>query len=229
MRRLALFFLPALVLAAGEVSAQPPAVDVAPPGGAALPKREAPAPPRERVLDLSTSLGVTRLPEPGPVLHTFGSLALGKGLRFNNPYRLATPLGDDAESLSTTAAYLDIAVGAALGPADGLQHGGEVALSIATDGVAQEVVSLSYVALLPLGERLHARGRGGVPIVIEPDANVGLELGAGGAFLLTGGFGLTAELVGSLFYGAGTLDKSVTTIPVLSLEIGVFFDYEVLP
>jgi hypothetical protein len=218
--------LPALVLAAGEVSAQPAAADVVPPAAA---ETEAAAPARERVLDLSPSLGITRMPEAGPVLHTFASLALGKGLRFNNPYRLATPLGDDAESLSTTAAYLDIAVGAALGPAEGLQHGGEIALSLATDGVAQEVLALSYVALLPLGGRVLARGRGGVPIVIEPDANVGLELGAGGAFLLTGGFGLTAELVGSLFYGAGTLDKSVTTIPVLSLELGVFFDYEVLP
>jgi hypothetical protein len=116
-----------------------------------------------------------------------------------------------------------------LGPPDDLQHGGEIALSVATDGVPQEVLVLSYVALLPLGERFLARGRAGVPIVIEPDANLGMELGAGGAFLLTGGFGFTAELVGSLFYGAGTLDKTTTTIPLLSLEFGVFFDYEVLP
>jgi hypothetical protein len=35
--------------------------------------------------------------------------------------------------------------------------------------------------------------------------------------------------VGSLSYGAGTLDRSVTTIPVLSGELGLFVDYEVLP
>ena len=104
-----------------------------------------------------------------------------------------------------------------------------MSLSIAMDGVAQEVLGLSYVALLPLGNRFLVRGRAGVPIVLEPDANVGLEIGAGGAFLITGGFGLTGELVGSLFYGAGTLDRSTTTIPLLSLELGVFFDYEVLP
>lgn len=211
MRGLAFALLPALALVAGEVSAQ------------------VLLPPRERTLDLSPAVGVTRLPDPGPVLHTFGSLSLGKGLRFNNPYRLATPLGDDPESLSTTAAYLELAAGAALGPADGLQHGAELSLAIATDGVAQEVFTPSYVALFPLAERFLVRGRAGVPLVIEPDANVGLELGAGGAFLITGGFGVTAELVGSLFYGAGTLDKSTTTIPLLSLELGVFFDYEVLP
>ena len=231
MRGLAFLWLPALAFAAGEVSAQSAAPNptAAPAPDSAAAPEEAVPPAHERTLDLSPAVGVTRLPEPGPVIHTFGSLALGKGLRFNNPYRLATPLGDDPESLSTTAAYLDLGVGAAVGPADGLQHGGEVSLSIATDGVAQEVVALSYVALLPLGERFLARGRAGVPIVIEPDANLGLELGAGGAFLLTGGFGVTAELVGSLFYGAGTLDKSTTTIPLLSLELGVFFDYEVLP
>jgi hypothetical protein len=226
-----LVLIVALALVATDVWAQPAGPEAAPAPAAAPAPDAAPAvvPPRERSLDLSPIVGVTRLPQPGPLLHTFASVALGKGLRFNNPYRLATPLGEDAESLSTTAAYLDLAVGAALGPPDALQHGGEVALSIATDGVPQEVLALSYVALLPLGERFLARGRAGVPIVIEPDANLGFELAVGGAFLLTGGFGFTGELVGSLFYGAGTLDKTTTTIPVLSLELGVYFEYEVLP
>jgi len=38
-----------------------------------------------------------------------------------------------------------------------------------------------------------------------------------------------SELVGSLYYGAATQDRSVTTIPVLSAQIGLFVDYEVLP
>ena len=33
----------------------------------------------------------------------FVTAMLGAGFRFNNPYRLSTPLGDDAESVSRTA------------------------------------------------------------------------------------------------------------------------------
>jgi hypothetical protein len=73
------------------------------------------------------------------------------------------------------------------------------------------------------------RGRAGIPIVLEPDANVGFELAAGGVWLFTGGLGLSAELVGSLFYGAATRETSSTAIPLLSFELGVWMDYEVLP
>ena len=40
--------------------------------------------------------------------HSFATLALGDGLRFNNPYRLSTPLGKTPESVSLTAAYYDL-------------------------------------------------------------------------------------------------------------------------
>ena len=102
--------------------------------------------------DSNLSSGVARTPAPteGPYVHTFGELMLGKGLRLNNPFRLATPVGDEPDGLSFTAYYLDLGIGAALGPPTGLQHGGEVSLSIATDGIAQQVMSLSYVALYPI-------------------------------------------------------------------------------
>src|SRR5882757_9998128 len=83
--------------------------------------------------------------------HGFGSLALGDGLRFNNPYRLSTPLGKTPESLSLTAAYLDLALGVVRGPPDGLGHGAIVHLSIAAQGIPQEVLSLSYIALERIG------------------------------------------------------------------------------
>ena len=41
--------------------------------------------------DLDSRKG--RVPSKSLYWHTFGSLAFGDGLRFNNPYRLATPLG----------------------------------------------------------------------------------------------------------------------------------------
>jgi hypothetical protein len=162
--------------------------------------------------------------------HGFASLGLGKGLRFNNPYRLATPLGDTPESVSTTAAYYDLGFGLVHGPAQGLAHGGVLHLSIAAQGIPQEVLSLSYTAL----DRLHngrwlLLGRAGVPIILQPDLSGGLEVAVGAAFLLTAGLGVQSELVGSLYYGAGTQDRSVTTIPVLSAQLGLFVDYEVLP
>jgi hypothetical protein len=161
--------------------------------------------------------------------HTFGSLSLGDGLRFNNPYRLATPLGKTPESLSLTAAYFDVSVAAVRGPLDGLGHGAVLHLSIAAQGIPQEVLSLSYIALERIGNgRSMLFGRFGVPVILQPDLGGGLETAFGAAFMLTSGIGVQSELVGSVYYGAGTLDHSVTTIPVLSGELGVFFDYEVL-
>src|SRR5438105_5034896 len=49
--------------------------------------------------------------------------SLGDGLRFNNPYRLATPLGDRAESVSRTAPYVDLGFAGFFGDPFGAQHG----------------------------------------------------------------------------------------------------------
>ena len=43
--------------------------------------------------------------------HWLGGLYVGRGLRFNNPYRLRRVLGDDPSSLSLGATYLDLHVG----------------------------------------------------------------------------------------------------------------------
>jgi hypothetical protein len=51
--------------------------------------------------------------EPLPISGLL-SLAVGRGLRFNNPYRLEKPLGDTAESVSLAATYLDIGGGVAV-------------------------------------------------------------------------------------------------------------------
>jgi hypothetical protein len=161
--------------------------------------------------------------------HTFGSLALGDGLRFNNPYRLSTQLGKTPESLSLTAAYYDLGLGVVRGPPDGLEHGAVVHLSIAAQGTPQEVLSVSYIGLERIANgRTMLYGRFGLPIILQPDLSGGLETALGAAFMVSAGIGIQSELVGSLYYGAGTLDRSVTTIPVLSGEIGIFFDYEVL-
>jgi hypothetical protein len=162
-------------------------------------------------------------------VHLYGALSLGRGLRFNNPYRLQTELGDDSQSLSLTAPYLDLAVGGLLGSPATLQHGLAINASFAIDGIRQEVVTPAYVTLLPLSSRWQLRGRFGLPIVLEPDASVGVELGVGAVFLVSAGLGFTAEAIGSLFSGAATLEESSTLIPIASLQLGVVVDYEVLP
>lgn len=183
-------------------------------------------------VDESSGVREPWAPEPllvGSSYHLFAGLAFGRGTRFNNPYRLRTELGSDAQSLSLTATYLDAFVGATVGDAGAFSHGITAHASLALDGVPQEVVTPAYVLLVRPTPRFGLLGRAGIPIVVEPDLNAGFEAAAGGIFYVTASLGVTASLVGSLFYGAATLDSSRATIPVLSLEAGLIYDYEVLP
>ena len=76
---------------------------------------------------------------------------------------------------------------------------------------------------------LAAFGRAGIPLVMTPDVTWGIEAGVGGAFFFLGGIGVVAEMVGDVYYGAGTAEKSTTTYPVLSWQLGFIATYEVLP
>jgi hypothetical protein len=103
-------------------------------------------------------------------------------------------------------------------------------LSVAAQGIPQQVLSVSYTALERLDSgRMLLLARAGIPIILAPDLSGGLEAAMGAAYMITAGLGVQSELVGSLYYGAATQDRSVTTIPVLSLQLGLFVDYEVLP
>jgi hypothetical protein len=157
-----------------------------------------------------------------------GTLGLGRGLRFNNPYRLAAPLGETAESVSLSATYLDLGV-QLLGPAlPGIDQGASLDALFALDGIAQFGLTPSYVVQFALAEQFFLHGRVAVPLVITPDTTLGLEAAVGPRFDLAWGLGLTAELVGSVFFGAATEQRSVTTIPMLSFQIGVCFTRPVL-
>lgn len=160
-------------------------------------------------------------------VHVFGALALGRGMRFNNPYRLERVLGDTPESLSLSASYFDLSLGVAQGDPTGLQHGVSAHLSTALTGIRQEVLTPSYRLLFRPESRWFWTGRFGVPIVLEPDVTAGVELGAGSVWHFLAGLGVYAELIGSFFFGAATLDKDRTTIPMLSGQLGLWADYEV--
>lgn len=162
-------------------------------------------------------------------LRTFASSSVGRGLRFNNPYRLRSQLGDGPESVSLTATYFDLGLGVSAGAPHGLQHGAVAHFSFALDGISQEVGSLSYVLLSPLGRDFLGYARAGVPIVFGPDFGAGLELGVGATWLITGGLGVTAELVPSLFFGAATWEADPSLFPMLSFQLGGYVEYELLP
>jgi hypothetical protein len=166
---------------------------------------------------------------PSGYVRLLGGIAFGDGVRFNNPYRLRTQLGESAESLSLTSGYIDFGVGVALGPPDGFQHGGAIHLSLALSGVPQQVLAPSYLLVYRGAHRFMGFGRLGIAYVVSPDENVGGELALGGAFFVTSGIGVSAELVGDLFYGAGTYQVATAVYPIVSGQLGIIVDYEVLP
>jgi hypothetical protein len=157
-----------------------------------------------------------------------GSLSIGRGLRFNNPYRLETPLGDTAESVSLAATYLDLGLAVLIGERE-FRHGALLGGSVALQGIGQFVLTPSYLAQLGLTDSVDLRGRVGVPIVVAPDTTLGLEAGVGSSLALAYGVGALVEFVGSVFFGAATDQTSITTIPMLSLQVGLFFERQVSP
>jgi hypothetical protein len=156
------------------------------------------------------------------------SALFGDGLRFDNPYRLATPLGSTAESVSRTSSYVDLGVAIVLGDARGLQHGAALRTSVAVEGVQQGVFTPSYL-LWRRFKYWALFGRVGPSIVLAPDLTWGFEASAGGAWFARAGVGVAAELVGDVFYGAGTRDVATPAYPVLSGQLGVIVSYEVFP
>lgn len=170
------------------------------------------------------------LAEPrGRYLRTLTTIGGGRGVRFNNPYRLQTQLGATAQSLSLTAPYVDLGFGLDFGDPFGLQHGPSLHASFATEGVPQTSLSASYMLLHRGSSAWLAHGRAGAALLTSPNPNVGLELGAGVTRFVTAALGVDAEVVFDLFYGAATYEARYTVIPVLSLQLGLTFDIEVLP
>lgn len=130
--------------------------------------------------------------------------------------------------MSRTAAYVDLGLAATFGDPLGLQHGASLRTTVAAEGVGQVLMTPSYLAWRRW-RAVAAWGRAGLPLVLSPDVTWGLEAAAGGAWFFRGGLGLAAELVGDVFYGAGTTEVRTATYPVLSGQLGFVVAYEVLP
>ena len=170
-----------------------------------------------------------KITEPGAYLDVASTVMFGDGLRFNNPYRLAHQLGERGESLSLTAPYVDFAIVVASGRPTGLVHGGRLGWSVAMAGVPQSTVTPAYLAALrPSGHWLLYAWLG-IPFLTAPDLNAGAELALGGTYFVRAGIGATAALVADAFYGAGTREPRAAFYPVLSAQLGISINYEVLP
>jgi hypothetical protein len=201
---------------------------VAQAGAQAGPGPAAPGNTEEPLQASATSgAGVARRGRSAPVSGLL-SLGVGRGLRFNNPYRLAKPLGDTPESVSLAATYLDLGAAVLFGPR-AFRHGAALGGAVALQGIGQFVLTPSYLAELGLADGIGLRGRVGVPVVVAPDTTLGLEAAVGPRLDMAYGLGALLELVGSVYFGAATDETNVTTIPMLSLQVGVFFDHQLSP
>lgn len=160
--------------------------------------------------------------------HWLATVAVGAGLRFNNPYRLSTQIGHST-SLSLSAPYLDVGMGGLTGAPNGLQHGALVRISLALQGVPQEVITPNYLGLYRFAGGRMVYMRGGLPVVTRPDLNLGAEVAGGGVLLVQAGWGLTAELGFSHYLGAATRERAATAIDLVSFQAGLLWDYEDLP
>ncbi|HLK39818.1 MAG TPA: hypothetical protein VKU41_23840 [Polyangiaceae bacterium] len=158
----------------------------------------------------------------------FATGFLGDGLRFNNPYRLSTVLGSDARSLSRTATYAEIGAAVALGDPASLAYGLALRASFALEGVEQAVLTPS-VLILRRWQRWGVYGRAGIATVLTPDATWGGEGAAGALWFALAGVALAAEVVGDLFYGAGTAEVATPAYPVLSGQAGLWLSLEAMP
>jgi hypothetical protein len=166
-------------------------------------------------------------PKPGYV-NLVASSFVGDGLRFNNPYRLATVLGSDAQSLSRTATYVEVGATMLFGDPLGFQQGATLRLTTSIEGVSQTLLTPSYV-LWRRWRSLAAYAHAGIPLVLTPDVTWGFEGAVGGAWFVRGGIAIAAEIVGDVFYGTATPDVSTPAYPVLSGQIGLLFAYEAFP
>lgn len=167
--------------------------------------------------------------DPSPYARVFLTGATGFGLRFNNPYRLATQLGEDASSVSIPGPYVDFAASVVLGPPNWFQHGASLHVGGTVAGVLQPFITPSYVLAYRADLPILVYGRVGTPILLAPDPNIGGEIAGSLSYFFNSGFGLTSEIAFDLFYGAATLEEQYSVVPILNFQLGVIVDYEFLP
>jgi hypothetical protein len=204
----------------------------------ALPETEDEAPPGMGESALDPELLGDREPALGPKqpAHVIGTVGGGVGVRLTTH--------DEYQQDTLAPVFID-AFGAYVFEGRGtFRHGVGLGLSLnlTDDGTRQLgpgegeqlVVAPSYLALLRLvgGEvpDVVTYGKVSLPLSVSPDLSPGLEVAFGGAYMLTAGLGIYAEVGVSAFLGGGSRGGDDVTIhPLVSGELGVLIDYELLP
>lgn len=172
-------------------------------------------------------------PEGEDPLRIMGFVGAGAGIR------LLRNLDFQQEFLAP--AYLDLGA-AVYFPGSEVRHG--VGLGLTTsltddrgvDAFTQWGLTPSYHFLIPLRrvvpeldhDWLHIQGRVGVPFVFSSvssgvDVSIGGEIAAALHFKFLAGLGFYLEVSGALYGGSDS-----TVHPVIGLDAGLMFDYEVL-
>jgi hypothetical protein len=147
------------------------------------------------------------------------------------PLRLTQDVDLDQGTLAPL--YSDVLLGYVL-PGDGLRHGlgASLSLNLTADGGYTEPVAPgeqlalapSYLLYASLGRDSLLLGQAGLPIVLTGSNTIGLAISAALGYRLLAGIGVMAELGFETFVGV-----SSRLHPSVSLELGMFVDYEVLP
>lgn len=130
--------------------------------------------------------------------------------------------------------YSDALVGYLFGGSGSLQHGAGVGLSLNltdeggfTEPVYaghQFVIMPAYLIAWDLHPDLFALGHVGLPVLATSTPTAGLELAGALGYRVLAGWGVFAEVGADAFWGAAS-----TIHATVSLEVGIFLDYEVLP
>ena len=147
------------------------------------------------------------------------------------PLRLTRDVDLDQSALAPL--YSDVLAGYIL-PGEHLRHGlgASLSLNLTEDGgftepvapAEQLAIAPSYLLYVDLGRDGLLLGQAGLPIVLTGSNTVGLALSGALGYRLLAGVGVLAELGVETFVGV-----SSRLHPTVSLELGVFMDYEVLP
>lgn len=160
-----------------------------------------------------------------PPPHAIAALSIGA------PLRITRNVDFDQELLAPV--FVDALFGYTLWTR-GWQHGLGLGVSLnMTDdggftepvGVADQLVLMpAYLGYHPLNDDIALLGHLGVPIVLGDTSTAGVELALGGGYRFLAGVLAYAEAGASMFIGSDT-----TANVMVSLELGVMLDYEVLP
>lgn len=183
------------------------------------------------VLALALAAGASRAAaqdddrDAAPPPHAIAALSVGA------PLRITRNVDFDQEALAPV--FVDALLGYTLWTR-GWQHGFGLgaSLNMTEDGGYTEPVGITdQVVLMPAYLGYHALnddftllGHLGVPIVLGETTTAGAEAALGAGYRWLAGVLAYAELGSDVFIGSGT-----TANVLLSFELGVMLDYEVLP